>query len=200
MNDVGFPAADVLRGIDAAHAAGFSQIKVNMVVKRGINDEDILPMVRHFRETPHVLRFIEYMDVGSSNGWRMDEVVSASEILARIQAEYPLQALDRHYPSEVAERWRYLDGAGEIGIVAAVTQAFCHDCTRLRMSPEGKLFTCLFASLGHDLGARLHAGADDKALSDWINQVWQARRDRYSELRSTQTAPLEKIEMSYIGG
>lgn len=200
MNDADFPVRNVLAGIDAAQAAGFAPIKVNMVVRRGINDREILPMARHFRHSGHVLRFIEYMDVGSSNGWRMDDVLPASEILARIHAEHPLAACQRHSPGEVAERWQYQDGAGEIGVISSVTHAFCADCTRLRLSPEGKLFTCLFASQGHDLRALLREDRDDATLAGWIAAVWHARSDRYSALRSSATAPAQKIEMSYIGG
>jgi cyclic pyranopterin phosphate synthase len=199
MSDAGCGVAEVLAGIDAAQAAGLP-IKVNMVVRRGLNDDQILPMARHFRGSGHSLRFIEYMDVGSSNGWRMDEVFSASEILARIGSEFPLEALDRQTPDAVAERWRYADGAGEIGVIASVTRAFCHDCSRLRMSPEGKLFTCLFASSGHDLRALLREGRNDAELAGWIAGVWSGRGDRYSELRGSATAPTQKIEMSYIGG
>ncbi|MGC3963540.1 MAG: GTP 3',8-cyclase MoaA [Rhodocyclaceae bacterium] len=199
MNDVNFPVAEVLRGIDAAAEAGFVDTKINMVVRRGINDGDIIDMARYFRGSGHILRFIEYMDVGRTNGWRLDEVVPADEIIRRINADFPLIPLQAHYRGEVAERWRYVNGAGEIGVIAAVTQAFCQDCTRLRLSPEGKLFTCLFAGSGHDLRARLR-GADDDALSGWMAGVWSARQDRYSELRGQNTAPQDKIEMSYIGG
>ncbi len=200
MNDVDFPVADVLAGIEAAERAGFTSIKVNMVVKRGFNEADILPMARHFRGTAHVLRFIEYMDVGCSNGWRMDEVLTAREVLARIGSEFPLQPIDRDYPSEVAERWRYADGGGEIGVIASVTQAFCHDCSRLRLSPEGKLYSCLFANVGHDLGGMLRTGADDAHLADWVSGVWRDRADRYSELRGSTQLGQQKVEMSYIGG
>jgi cyclic pyranopterin phosphate synthase len=199
MNDADYPVRDVLAGIDAAHAAGLP-IKVNMVVRRGVNDQEIPPLARHFRGSGHTLRFIEYMDVGSSNGWRMDDVLPAREILARIQAEYLLQAIGRDAPGDVAERWRYADGAGEIGVIASVTQAFCHDCSRMRLSPEGKLFTCLFASSGHDLRALLREDRDDAALAAWISGVWRDRGDRYSELRGSASAPEQKIEMSYIGG
>ncbi|GAB2886908.1 GTP 3',8-cyclase MoaA [Uliginosibacterium flavum] len=199
MSDAECGVGEVLAGIDAAQAAGLP-VKVNMVVRRGVNDQEILPLVRHFRGSGHTLRFIEYMDVGSSNGWRMDDVLTAREILARIHAEYPLEAIGRDVPGDVAERWRYVDGGGEIGVIASVTQAFCHDCSRMRLSPEGKLFTCLFASSGHDLRALLREGRDDAALAGWIGGVWHERGDRYSELRGTASAPAQKIEMSYIGG
>jgi cyclic pyranopterin phosphate synthase len=200
MNDADFPVARVLEGIDAAAAAGLAPVKINMVVKRGMNEGDILPMARRFRGTGHVLRFIEYMDVGRTNGWRMDDVVTAREIVTAIGHEFPLEPVDPNYRGEVAERWRYRDGQGEIGVIASVTQAFCRDCTRIRLSTEGKLYTCLFASAGHDLRALLRGGADDNAIRDAIAAVWSARTDRYSEIRTSQTAKLEKIEMSYIGG
>ncbi|MDQ7988161.1 MAG: GTP 3',8-cyclase MoaA [Candidatus Dactylopiibacterium sp.] len=200
MSDAHCGVADVLEGIDAAAAAGLGPVKINMVVRRGLNEDQILPLVRRFHGSGHILRFIEYMDVGASNGWRLDDVVSAREILARVAGEFPLEPLDPNYRGEVAERWRFRDGGGELGIIASVTQAFCRDCTRLRLSPEGKLFTCLFAGSGHDLRARLRDGADDAALAAWIGAVWQARNDRYSELRSAAHAPAQRIEMSYIGG
>jgi cyclic pyranopterin phosphate synthase len=199
MNDVDFPVAKVLEGIDAAAAAGLP-VKVNMVVKRGVNEASVLPMARHFRGTGHILRFIEYMDVGHTNGWRMDEVVPARDIVARISAEFPLEPVDANYQGEVAERWRYRDGSGEIGVIASVTQAFCRDCTRARLSTEGKLYTCLFATRGHDLRALLRDGAADEALRAAVAGIWTQRADRYSELRSEKTVKLEKIEMSYIGG
>ena len=200
MNDVDFPVAKVLEGIEAAAEAGLSPVKINMVVKRGVNDESVLSMARFFRGTGHILRFIEYMDVGHTNGWRMDEVVSAREIVERIGAEMPLEPLDANYQGEVAERWRYRDGGGEIGVIASVTQAFCRDCTRARLSTEGKLYTCLFATQGHDLRALLRDGASDAELRSAVEQIWTRRDDRYSELRASQTVKLEKIEMSYIGG
>jgi cyclic pyranopterin phosphate synthase len=200
MNDVDFPVTDVLAGIDAAAAAGLAPIKVNMVVQRGVNDDQILPMARHFKGSGHILRFIEFMDVGSSNGWRLDDVVPAAEIVRRIGAEFPLRALDANYNGEVAERWQYCDGGGEIGVIASVTQAFCHDCTRARLSTDGKLYLCLFAQHGYDLRALLRADADDGQLSTAIANIWRARADRYSELRGETTAGLKKIEMSYIGG
>ena len=200
MNDVDFPVAKVLEGIEAAAAAGLSPIKVNMVVKRGLNDASILPMARYFRERGHILRFIEYMDVGSTNGWRMDDVVSAGEIVERISRELPLEPVEANYTGEVAERWRYKDGSGEIGVIASVTQAFCRDCTRARLSTEGQIYTCLFATQGHDLRGLLRGGADDATIGAFIDTLWRQRGDRYSEIRGQQTAPLKKIEMSYIGG
>ena len=200
MNDVDFPVARVLEGIEAAAAVGLSPVKVNMVVKRGVNDHSVLPMARLFHGSGHILRFIEYMDVGASNGWRLDDVVPAAEIVQRIAAELPLAPADPNYPGEVARRWRYLDGGGEIGVIASVTQAFCRDCTRARISAEGKLFTCLFATRGTDLRAALRSEGSDAALAEAIAGVWRVRGDRYSELRTEATARLPKIEMSYIGG
>jgi cyclic pyranopterin phosphate synthase len=200
LNDVDFPVARVLQGIEAAAAAGLAPVKINMVVKRGENDASILPMARFFRGTGHILRFIEYMDVGHTNGWRMDDVVTAREIVERIDRELPLEPLDPNYPGEVAERWRYRDGSGEIGVIASVTQAFCRGCTRIRLSTEGKLYTCLFATTGHDLRAPLRGGASDEEISTAISGIWSRRVDRYSEIRTSQTARLPKIEMSYIGG
>ncbi|MBS1219620.1 MAG: 3,8-cyclase MoaA [Proteobacteria bacterium] len=200
MNDVDFPVSRVLEGIDAAAAAGFSPIKINMVVKRGLNEDSIVPMARCFRERGHILRFIEYMDVGATNGWRMDDVVSAREIVERISRAMPLEPAAPNYTGEVAARWRYRDGSGEIGVIASVTQAFCRDCTRARISTEGQLYTCLFATTGHDLRALLRSGASDDDLRAAICNVWARREDRYSEIRGAHTAPLQKIEMSYIGG
>ncbi|HLF39580.1 MAG TPA: GTP 3',8-cyclase MoaA [Burkholderiales bacterium] len=200
MNDVDFPVAGVLEGIEAAAAAGLAPVKINMVVKRGENDGSILPMARFFRGTGHILRFIEYMDVGHTNGWRMDDVVTAREIVERIGSEMPLEPVDPNYPGEVAERWRYRDGSGEIGVIASVTQAFCRDCTRIRLSTEGKLYTCLFATQGHDLRALLRGGASDNEIHAAVSGIWSTRADRYSEIRTAQTARLPKIEMSYIGG
>jgi cyclic pyranopterin phosphate synthase len=200
MNDVDFPVARVLEGIDGAAAAGLDPIKVNMVVKRGMNEAGILPMARFFRERGHILRFIEYMDVGATNGWRMDDVVTAREIVETINAEMPLAPADPNYTGEVAERWRYRDGSGEIGVIASVTQAFCRDCTRARISTEGKLYTCLFANAGHDLRALLRSGASDAELEAAVRGIWARRTDRYSEIRTAQTIPMKKIEMSYIGG
>jgi len=200
MNDVDFPVAKVLEAIDAAVAAGLKPIKINMVVKRGVNEHSIVPMARFFREQGHILRFIEYMDVGHTNGWRLDDVVTAREIVDMISREMPLEPVDPNYTGEVAERWRYKDGSGEIGVIASVTRAFCRDCTRARISTEGKLYTCLFATAGHDLRALLRNGASDDDLNTFVKGVWTRRADRYSEIRSEQTVKLEKIEMSYIGG
>jgi GTP 3',8-cyclase len=199
MNDVDFPVQRVLEGIDAATAAGLP-VKVNMVVKRSLNEEAILPMAREFRERGHILRFIEYMDVGHTNGWRLDDVVSAAEIVETIETEFPLEPLEPNYPGEVARRWRYRDGAGEIGVIASVTQPFCGNCTRARLSAEGRLYTCLFALRGHDLRALVRDGASDEELHEAIGTIWRGRTDRYSELRSARTADLPKVEMSYIGG
>jgi cyclic pyranopterin phosphate synthase len=200
MNDVDFPVTRVLEGIDAAAAAGLAPIKINMVVKRGVNDQSVLAMARHFRGSGHILRFIEYMDVGSTNGWRMDDVVTARQIVDMIGAEAPLEPVNPHYRGEVAQRWRYRDGSGEIGVIASVTQAFCRDCTRARLSTEGKLFTCLFATAGHDFKSLLRGGTDDAAILAKIDDVWRQRGDRYSEIRTAATTGLKKIEMSYIGG
>jgi cyclic pyranopterin phosphate synthase len=200
MNDVDFPVARVLEGIEAAAAAGLTPVKINMVVKRGVNDGQILPMARRFRHSGHVLRFIEYMDVGSTNAWRMDEVVPSGEVVRLIGAEFPIEAIDADYPGEVAERWRYLDGGGEIGVISSVTQAFCSSCTRARLSTEGKLYTCLFAASGHDLRALLRGGASDEQITAAIADIWHRRDDRYSELRGSAAAVAKKIEMSYIGG
>ena len=200
MNDVDFPVQKVLEGMDAAAAVGLGPIKVNMVVKRGLNESSILPMARFFREKGYILRFIEYMDVGHTNGWRMDDVVPAAEIVKMINAEMPLESLDPNYPGEVAERWRYKDGSGEIGMVASVTQAFCRTCNRARLSAEGKLYTCLFAVKGHDFRDLMRGGATDDEISQAIARVWGKRGDRYSELRSENTISLPKVEMSHIGG
>lgn len=200
MNDVDVPVTEVLEGIAAAAEAGLGPIKINMVVKRGVNDREILPMVEHFRGSGHILRFIEFMDVGSSNGWRMDEVVPSAEVLRRIHAVFPLEPLDPNYRGEVAERWRFADGGGEIGVISSVTQAFCSTCTRARLSTEGHLYTCLFAQSGHDLRSLLRAGRSDAELSAAIGRIWNRRDDRYSEIRTAETAALRKIEMSYIGG
>ena len=199
MNDVDFPVARVLEGIDAAAAVGLP-VKVNAVVKRGVNDAGVVDMARHFRGSGHALRFIEYMDVGTTNGWRLDDVVPAREIVERIDAVFPLEPVDAAYRGEVAQRWRYRDGAGEIGVITSVTQPFCGDCTRARISAEGKLFTCLFASRGTDLRAILRSGASDEELGEAIAGVWTGRTDRYSEIRTERTSELPRIEMSYIGG
>ncbi|MFZ9406967.1 MAG: GTP 3',8-cyclase MoaA [Burkholderiaceae bacterium] len=200
MNDADFPVSDVLEGIAAAKTVGFADIKVNMVVQRGRNEHDILPMARHFRHSGQILRFIEFMDVGSSNGWQMSQVLPSAEVRDRIHAEFALESMQPNYPGEVAERWRYLDGAGEIGFISSVTQPFCSDCSRARVSTEGRLYTCLFASQGHDLRALLRGGASELELAAAIAGIWSEREDRYSVLRSSQTAGLRKIEMSYIGG
>src|SRR5690242_2661568 len=200
MNDADFPVTKVLEAIDAAAQAGLAPIKINTVVKRGVNDGDLLAMAERWRGSGHIVRFIEYMDVGSSNGWRMDEVVPSAEVVQRISARWPLAPVDPNYAGEVAERWRYLDGAGEIGVISSVTQAFCASCNRMRLSTEGSLFTCLFAQSGHDLKALLRGGASDEAIRDEIAALWQRRDDRYSEIRTAQTARARKVEMSYIGG
>ncbi len=205
VNDVDFPVAKVLQGIEAAHEVGLGPIKINMVVKRGQNDQDIVAMARHFKGSPHILRFIEFMDVGASNGWRMEEVVPSSEVVSRINAELPLEEAAANYRGETSARWRYRDGGGEIGVISSVSQSFCHSCTRLRISTEGKLFTCLFATGGHDLRALLRGGCSDEELSAVMAGIWRERTDRYSELRSATTSQLgttdkKKIEMSYIGG
>ena len=200
LNDVGFPVDRVLAGIEAAAAAGLGPIKINMVVKRGVNEDGVVPMARHFRGSGHIVRFIEYMDVGHSNGWRMDDVVPAAKIVATIDAEMGLEPIAPNYPGEVVERWRYSDGSGEIGVIASVTRPFCGGCTRARLSADGKLFTCLFATNGHDLRALLRDGASDAEISAAIGAIWRMRDDRYSELRTAATAALPKVEMSYIGG
>jgi cyclic pyranopterin phosphate synthase len=200
MNDVDVPVERVLAGIDAAVAAGLEPVKVNVVVKRGLNEDGIVPLARAFRGTGVVLRFIEYMDVGHTNGWRLDDVVPAAEIVETIAAEFPLEPVASSYRGEVANRYRYADGAGEIGVIASVTQPFCGDCTRARLSADGKLYTCLFAVRGHDLRALLRGGASDAELAEAIADVWRARGDRYSELRSAATPDPARVEMSYIGG
>ena len=204
MNDVDFAVAEVLHGIDVAHRVGLGPIKINMVVKAGMNEQEIVPMARHFKDTPYILRFIEYMDVGASNGWELREVIPSSEVVRRIDAELPLLPVEANYSGETAARWRYRDGGGEIGLISSVTQAFCADCTRARLSTEGKLYTCLFASAGHDLRALLRAGRGDAEISTVLAHLWRARGDRYSELRTVNTSGLErapkKVEMSYIGG
>jgi cyclic pyranopterin phosphate synthase len=199
LNDVDFPVDRVLEGIDAAAAAGL-RVKVNAVVKRGANDDGLVALAEHFRGTGHVLRFIEYMDVGHTNGWRLDDVVSAEEIVAKIDAVWPLEALPLARKDETARTWRYRDGGGEIGVIASVTKPFCGGCSRARLSAEGRLHTCLFATAGHDLRAPLRLGASDEELADLLRGIWGRREDRYSELRSAETAALPKVEMSYIGG
>jgi len=204
MNDVDFPVSDVLDGIEAAHRVGLGPVKVNMVVKRGVNDQEIVPMARYFKGSPAILRFIEYMDVGASNGWKMDEVIPSAEVVRRISEQTPLEEVEPNYTGETAERWRYVDGSGEIGVISSVTQAFCSDCNRARLSTEGKLFTCLFATGGHDLRALLRAGHSDEELIAAVAHLWSQRDDRYSELRTINTEglarPVRKVEMSYIGG
>ena len=200
MNDVDFPVAKVLAGIEAARAAGLAPIKINMVTKRGVNESSIVPMARYFKGTGMTLRFIEFMDVGSTNGWRLDDVVPAREIVALIDREMPLEPMAPAYRGEVANRYRYKDGSGEIGIIASVTQPFCADCTRARLSADGSLYTCLFATQGHDLRALVRGDATDEEIAKAIAAVWTERTDRYSELRSGDTAGLQKIEMSFIGG
>ena len=211
MNDVDFPVAVVLRGIEVANKVGLLPIKINMVVKRGTNDQEILPMAKHFRHSGNVLRFIEYMDVGATNGWRMDEVLPSSQVIGCIQTHFPVTAIDPNYLGETAERWRYADGGGEIGVISSVTQAFCSDCNRARLSTEGKLYLCLFASRGHDLRALLRRQHGDKEISDEhiasaIGHIWRKRDDRYSELRAAMPADMQvgdgkkRVEMSYIGG
>jgi len=200
MNDVDFPVGRVLDGIDAALAAGLTPLKVNMVVKRGLNEHSLLPMAERFRGTGIVLRFIEYMDVGSTNGWRLDQVVPAAEILKRIDAVHPLEPLEPAYRGEVANRYRYRDGAGEIGLIASVSQPFCGGCTRARLSADGQVFLCLFASQGYDLRARLRSDLSDDALQAELAGLWRGRIDRYSEIRSAATVGLRRVEMSYIGG
>jgi cyclic pyranopterin phosphate synthase len=199
LNDVDFSVERVLDGIDAASAAGLP-VKVNAVIKRGVNDDQVVPLAAFFRERGHTLRFIEYMDVGHTNGWRLDDVVPAKEIVARLDEAFGVEPAEALYRGEVAQRWRYKDGAGEIGVIASVTQPFCGDCTRARLSAEGKLFTCLFAVRGHDLRALIRGGASDEELETALRTVWSGRADRYSDLRSAATADLDKVEMSYIGG
>lgn len=200
LNDVDFPVERVLEGIETAKDAELTPIKINMVVKRGVNEAGILPMARRFQGTECILRFIEYMDVGSTNGWRLDDVVPASEIIAKVNAEMPLEPIEPNYRGEVAKRWRYKDGSGEVGIIASVTQPFCGDCTRARLSAEGKLYTCLFANTGYDLRKLLRSGASNAEISRVIASIWGNRDDRYSEIRSSETVGLPRVEMSYIGG
>lgn len=200
MNDVSFPVERVLEGLEAARTAGLGPIKINMVVKRGMTDGSVLDMARYFHGTGYILRFIEYMDVGASNGWRMDDVVPAAEIIRTIDAELPLEPAEANYTGEVASRYRYLDGGGEIGIISSITQPFCATCTRARLSPEGQLYTCLFGSAGHDFRSMLRSGKTDVELSAFIGKVWRRRSDRYSEIRTLETAGRAKVEMSHIGG
>ena len=204
LNDAHFPVAKVLDAIAAAAGAGLAPVKVNMVVRRGVNEQSILPMAAHFRGSGHVLRFIEYMDVGTTNGWRLDDVVPAAEIISLVGGRWPLQPVAAAYPGEVARRYRYRDGAGEIGVIASVTQPFCRGCTRARLSADGQLYTCLFAAAGHDLRGPLRAGASDQALRAQIGSIWAPRADRYSERRTRQSSRTQqvkaKVEMSHIGG
>jgi GTP 3',8-cyclase len=200
MNDADFPVAKVLEGIEAAAAAGLDPIKINMVVKRGVNDGGILQMAERWRGTGHIVRFIEFMDVGSTNGWRMDDVVPSAEIVRCISERWKLEPVDANYTGEVAERWRYIDGGGEIGVISSVTQAFCASCNRMRLSTEGSLYTCLFAQSGHDLKSLLRGGASDDEIRNQVAAVWQVRDDRYSEIRTEATSKERKVEMSYIGG
>ncbi len=203
LNDARFPAARVLEAITAAADAGLAPVKVNMVVKRGVNEQSILPMAAHFRHSGHVLRFIEYMDVGTTNGWRLDDVVPAAEIISLIGGQWPLEPVAPAYPGEVARRWRYRDGAGEIGVIASVTEPFCRGCTRARLSADGQLYTCLFAAAGHDLRGPLRSGASDQALREQVAAIWARRTNRYSEQRTRRTRPQPvrpKVEMSRIGG
>jgi GTP 3',8-cyclase len=205
MNDADFAVGDVLAGIAAAQQAGLAPVKINMVVKRGTNDQEIVPMARHFKGSGNVLRFIEYMDVGTSNGWNMTEVLPSAEVVARIAEHFPLAPLEAHSAAETAQRWGYVDGGGEIGVISSVTRAFCGTCTRARLSTEGKLYLCLFASSGHDLRALLRSGASDTQIENAIAHIWQARNDRYSQLRGSASAQPDagdtrRVEMSYIGG
>lgn len=200
MNGVNFPVEKVLEGIEAAKAAGLAPIKINMVVRRGVNESSILPMAKHFHGTGHIVRFIEYMDVGTTNGWCLDDVVSSFQVVKMIDAEMPLEPIDSAYRGEVARRWRYRDGSGEIGLIASVTQPFCSDCTRSRLSADGFLYTCLFATKGHDLRKLLRNGSSDEEISQAVASIWGTRTDRYSEIRSSETSALPKVEMSYIGG
>jgi cyclic pyranopterin phosphate synthase len=200
MNDVDFPVAKVLEAIDAAAEAGLAPVKVNMVVKRGTNDREVLAMAKRFRGTGHIVRFIEYMDVGSTNGWRMDEVVPSAEIVAMIGREFALEPIGANHPGEVAERWRYADGRGEIGVISSVTQAFCASCNRARLSTDGQLFTCLFAEQGYDLKSMIRSGRTDAEVSAAIGAIWRQRADNYSEVRTAETARERKVEMSFIGG
>lgn len=200
MNDVNFPVSRVLEGIEAAAECGLTPIKINMVVRRGVNEQSVVEMARYFRHTGHIVRFIEYMDVGHTNDWHMQDVVPAAEILGIIEAEWPLEAESANYPGEVANRYRYRDGGGEIGIIASVTQPFCRDCTRARLTADGQFYTCLFAARGHDLRAQLRGGASDADLAALVRSIWHRRTDRYSEIRSGETLRLDKVEMSRVGG
>jgi cyclic pyranopterin phosphate synthase len=200
MNDVDFPVDRVLASIDAAEAAGLTPIKIDCVVKRGMNDEQLVDLAERFRGTPHIVRFIEYMDVGNTNGWRMEDVVSGREILETLRRRWELMPAEPHYFGEVAERWHYADGAGEIGIITSVTQPFCGSCTRARLAADGRMYLCLFASTGHDFRGMLRGGASDEEIEAAIRTMWRNREDRYSEQRSEATPSLKKVEMSHIGG
>jgi cyclic pyranopterin phosphate synthase len=200
MNDVDFPLARVLAGIEAAEREGFAPLKVNAVVRRGWNDQGVVDLVRFFRARGHVVRFIEYMDVGCSNGWRLNDVVPSREVRARLEAAFPLEPVPPRYPGEVATRFRFRDGPGEVGFISSVTEPFCGDCTRARLSADGKVYTCLFAALGHDVKALLRGGITDEALVQHLSGIWRTRTDRYSEQRTAATAGLPKVEMSFIGG
>ena len=204
MNDIRFPVEKVLHGIEVAHEVGLGPIKINMVVKKGQNDQDIVAMARHFKGGPYILRFIEYMDVGTTNGWQLGEVVPSADVIRQIDAEFPLEGIAPNYSGETSQRWRYRDGSGEIGVISSVTQSFCHSCSRARISVDGKLYTCLFATGGHDLRALMRGGCSDEQLSSALAQIWRERTDRYSELRSLHTrgstGRAKRIEMSYIGG
>jgi len=200
MNDVDAPVQAVLDGIDAAAGVGLSPIKINAVIKRGVNDHTLVDLARHFHGTGHIVRFIEYMDVGTSNGWRLEHVVPAREVIERINAELPIEPIEPNYAGEVARRWRYVDGGGEIGVISSISAPFCGSCTRARLSADGQLYTCLFATHGHDLRGALRSGASDEEISTMIASIWRRRDDRYSELRTAEIPEREKIEMSYIGG
>ena len=200
INDVDFPVRRVLQAIENAASVGISPIKINMVVKRGVNEQSVVPMARYFRGTGHIVRFIEYMDVGTSNGWRLDDVVSAAELVETISTEYPIEPATPNYRGEVAKRWRYCDDAGEIGIIASVTQPFCGTCTRARLSADGSLYTCLFATKGYDMRRLLRGDASDEHIAQVIGSIWSRRSDRYSDLRTAERSASPKIEMSYIGG
>ena len=199
INDVGFPVVEVLDGIDAAAAAGLS-VKINAVVKRGVNDQDVVAMAEHFKGTGHIMRFIEYMDVGATNGWKLDDVVPAADLIAAVNKVFPIEPVAANYPGEVAQRWRYTDGGGELGFISSVTQPFCGSCNRARISAEGMLYTCLFATAGTDLRELVRSDADEAAIADAVAALWSARDDQYSEIRSAATVDLPKVEMSYIGG
>jgi cyclic pyranopterin phosphate synthase len=201
MNDVGFPVATVLDGIDVASDVGMGPIKINAVIQRGVNEHAVVDLARHFRGTGHIVRFIEYMDVGTTNGWRLDDVVPAAEMIEILNGVYPVEPVAPNYPGEVARRYRYIDGAGEVGLIASVTQPFCGSCTRVRLSPDGSIYTCLFAGTGTDIKEPIRSGASDAELGVLIDAVWARRSDRYSEIRSSQTVSIgQRVEMSYIGG